>query len=75
MARVTTIKWREYPNEKPTRGGWYTILANGKIIGRECYNLESEWANDYNISSTRGIVITHFALPQDITTVTEEKDG
>ena len=79
----TTINWRKYPEQKPPHGGWHTVLAKGNLwgvmskkgqIGRECYRSCPEdgyaegWAQNHNMSSSRGIEVTHFALPEDITT-------
>ena len=79
----TTINWRPYPEQKPPKSGWYTIMAKGHLwgrvsnkalVGRECYRdkpadgYSEGWAQDHNLSSTRGIEVTHFALPKDITT-------
>lgn len=68
MALVTTIRWRPYPEEKPPKAGTYFVRIGEKINARR-YNIsalgkKAEWFTQH----VEGEAVTHFALPEDITT-------
>lgn len=70
---VTTIKWREYPKEKPIEHGWVIVLPNGSPIPEEAwYEPLEEGGRTEGIAWTDAndcpVRVTHFALPEDIET-------
>ncbi len=66
---TTTIKWRKWPEEKPPRGQ-YLVLSRGIITMRLLSNRFNspmlEWYFHQDSAVDNGV--THFALPEDITT-------
>ena len=65
---VTTIRWRPYPEQKPPKGDVFFLarfLYGG--IARLCYAADGIHFQEIGMRyEPQGI--THFALPEDITT-------
>lgn len=66
---VTTIRWRPYPEEKPPKAGWYTVLLPAQVIERQKFIPDREGTEWPYMASNRIDKPLAFALPSDITTV------
>jgi len=67
MSKVTTIKWRPYPEQKPD-SSWFVYVALDEKSGR--VGTAVFHGSGFGVAAPLDSV-THFALPEDITT--EEK--
>lgn len=73
---VTTIRWRPHPEQKPKKNGWYTVRydcedGNFEITSLGFYDgkwVESEDCKPIRERFDHAGWVTHFALPEDITT-------
>ncbi len=59
----TVINWRPYPEQQPPQGGRYLVMTSQGITGRKFYHFSKLW-----VTFQGSPVVTHFALPEDITT-------
>ena len=65
MKIKTEIKWRTYPEQQPTKPVYHQVLTKSGAMWRmkpskHCTRWLGEWLFD---------PVTHFATPEDITTV------
>ncbi len=66
---TTTIKWRKWPEEKPPKGSWYVLVILPVEISEARWDENNaRFRNGLDGSGIHPDSVTHFALPEDITT-------
>ena len=61
----TLIRWRPYPDEEPIKEGTYPVIftyGEKQVVGSCDFGVSHNWIG-YG-----AVAVTHFALPEDITT-------
>lgn len=66
MALVTTIRWRPYPDDKPPAEKLWTVFV---VLDSETGEVGTAIYHDGGFGAAAPLGnVTHFALPEDITT-------